>query len=404
MTVPVILLDRIGYDFYRDPDGRPFLPPQRFSVRLVTDVARVAEAVGPEIESVVGVRRSSMPGFLDAVRYLHDRDGVRAERLVAVTERLLLPAAHLREELGMAGPTVAQTLLFRDKVRMKEHLRAHGISVPDFAAHDRGTTLALLARHGVLIAKPRYGAGSVDVVVLREPADVDAFEARFPDRLDDYDVERFVTGPLYHVDSVVDRGRVVAATAGHTLNDTTSFLRGEHWIDVNLGPGPVLDTLLDYNARVLATYPWFSGATHHEVFLTEQGPVFCEIAARAGGGGTLAGFRSRTGVSLDEAVVLAQTDGTVPAVPEVRAHLTGFVMIYGGPGRLLAEVSAPAADWVVEAQVHAHAGDLLATPSACDDAVAVISVRGETEESVRARLAAVIAHATPEVDPSCATP
>ena len=397
MRTPVILLDRIGYAYYRDARGRSFLPADRYSVRLVTDVAKINEATGPEIETVVGVSRDNRPGAFDAVRFLHNYKGVPAQRLAAVTERLLLPTAELREELGIEGPTVEQPRVFRDKVRMKQHLREHDIAVPDFAAYDRDAAVRLLAAHHKLIAKPRHGAGSVDIVVLTSESDIDEFERRFADRLDDYDVEQFVTGSVYHVDSVVHEGKVVAATAGHTLNDTTSYLRGEHWIDVNLGPGPVLDTLLDYNSRVLGTYPWFSGATHHEMFLTENGPVFCEIASRAGGGGTLAGFLSRTGVSLDEAIVQAQTVGSVPAISQVADHLTGFTMIYGGPGIPLEDVAAPPESWVIEEQIHAHKGDLLGVPSACDDAVAIISVRGDSEHEVRRRLDLVIDYATPKV-------
>nr|WP_157528307.1 hypothetical protein [Kibdelosporangium sp. MJ126-NF4]CEL18026.1 hypothetical protein [Kibdelosporangium sp. MJ126-NF4]CTQ90746.1 hypothetical protein [Kibdelosporangium sp. MJ126-NF4] len=397
MKTPVILLDRIGYAFYRDARGRSFLPADRYDLRLVTDVAKLNEATGPEIDAVIGVGRDNKPGAFDAVRFLHNYRGIPAQRLVAVTERLLLPAAELREELGIEGPTVEQTRVFRDKVRMKEHLRDNDIAVPDFAAYERGAAVALLAKHGKLIAKPRHGAGSIDVIVITDIAGIDAFEKQFADRLDDFDVEQFIDAPLYHVNCVIHEGKVVAAMAGRTLTDTTSYLRGEHWIDVNLGPGPVLDTLLDYNSRVMGTYPWFSGATHHEMFLTEDGPVFCEIASRAGGGGTLAGFLFRTGVSLDEAIVQAQTVGTVPAISQVLDHLTGFTMIYGSPGILLEDVSAPPESWVIEEQILAHKGDRLEAPSACDDAVAIISVRGESEHEVRQRLDHVIEYASPKV-------
>ena len=42
----------------------------------------------------------------------------------------MLLAARLREELGLPGLTVAQTVPFRDKERMKQLLDAAGIRTP----------------------------------------------------------------------------------------------------------------------------------------------------------------------------------------------------------------------------------------------------------------------------------
>jgi biotin carboxylase len=397
---PVILLDSIGYLSYRNQAGHRFLPADRYAVRLVTDVRRVAEAEGEELESVIGVPKYDERAVADSVRFQAGLRGVRATRLVSVTERLLLPAARLREELGIPGPSVAQTLLFRDKVAMKQHLRDNGIMVPDFAPFSEHAARELLRAHGQLIAKPTLGAGAVDIFVLGSDDAIAAFAREQEARLGDFEVEQFISGQLCHVDSIVRDGTVVAATGARYLDDTRSYLDGKPCRDVGLAPGPLLDSLLEFNQRALRCYPGFTGTTHHEMFVTSSGICFCEIACRAGGGGVIAGFLSRTGVNLDHAVLQAQVTDSLPPYGEVAHHLTGWVVLYSRAGVLAEPVQVPERPWIIEAQILARPGDALTGPVNCNSAIAIVSVRGETEEEVTRRLNEVIRCVAPRIEPA----
>lgn len=390
---PVVLLDRIGYAFYRDSEGRSFLPADRFDVRLVTALAKAAEANGEELESVLAVDGHDERALSEAVRFQSTFGGRRAARLVAVTERFLLLAARLREELGIPGQRVPQTLPFRDKVVMKEHLARHGIRVPAFAPFTETAARELLRSHPAVVAKPRLGTGSTEITVLRGEADLAAFTAAHADRLANFEVEQFVTGRLYHVDSMVEDSKPVAAIAGGYIDETTSYERLLPCRDVGVPPGPLLDTLLDFNRRVLETFPGFTGVTHHEMFVAEDGEVYlCEIAARAGGGGVIAGFLSRTGVNLDEAMIRAQLGEPLPTTEGPADHLTGFIVIYAGPGTLREPLTAPDEAWVLESQILAEPGTALTGPQNCNDAAAIVSVRGDSPEEVVRRLDQVHAH------------
>ncbi|ANP48591.1 biotin carboxylase [Streptomyces griseochromogenes] len=395
----VLLLDRIGYSFYQDRGGRSFLPEDRYSVRLVTSLDKVGEATGEELESVVAVDVYDNRALADAVHHQAGFKGIRADRLVAITERLLLRAAELRGELGLPGQTVEQALLFRDKVHMKEHLRAHGIRVPEFAPFSEAAARELLSRTTAVVAKPRLGSGARDIFVLREPADVAAFAAGQTDRLGEFEVEEFVDGELFHVDSVVQDSKVLAAVAARYIDKTTSYTELRPCRDVAVGPGPQLDALLEFNQRVLAAHPDFTGVTHHELFVRDGEIVFCEIGARAGGGGVIAGFLSRTGVNLDEAVIRAQVEGTVPVPRPPADHLTGFTVIYADAGVLQRPLTPPDEPWVLECQVLARPGDRLSRPENCNDAVAIVSVRGGSEDEVIRRLDRVGEHMVPVVSP-----
>ncbi|MFI6444110.1 ATP-grasp domain-containing protein [Kitasatospora sp. NPDC050543] len=389
----MVLLDRIGYAFYRDAEGRAFLPAGQFDVRLVTSLAKAGEASGDELASVLAVDGHDERALIEAVRFQSTFGGRKAARLVAVTERFLLLAARLRDELGIPGQGVAQTLPFRDKVVMKEHLARHGIKVPAFAPFTEAAARELLRSHRAVVAKPRLGTGSVEITVLRDEAELAAFTAAHAGRLADFEVEQFVTGRLYHVDSMVQDSKVVAAIAGGYIDETTSYQRLRPCRDVAVPPGPLLDTLLAFNRRVLETFPGFTGVTHHEMFVAEDGEVYlCEIGARAGGGGVIAGFLSRTGINLDEAMVRAQLGEPLPTTEGPADHLTGFIAVYAGPGTVREPIAAPDEPWVLESQILAEPGEVLDGPQNCNDAVAIVSVRGDSPEEVVRRLDRVHDH------------
>jgi ATP-grasp domain-containing protein len=400
--MPVIVLDYHGYDFYRDLQGRHFLPADRYAVRLVTDISKIDQAKAPGLDAVVGVQGDAGYGhdaYAHAVRFLYSLGGQPAARLVAIGERLLLAAATLREELGLPGPPVAETTRLRDKVAMKQHLSAAGIRVPDFAPFSEAAARALLRAHPALVIKPRLGAGTKGLAIVRDPAELAALTASLAVNPDDFEVEEYIDGPLFHVDSVVREGKVVAATAGRYLDETSCYAASRPCRSVAVADGPLLDELLDFNQRVISCYQRFTGVTHHEMFVTSDGCCLCEIAARAGGAGVSAGFWSRTGVDLGRVVVQAQTQDRVPAAIEMARHLTGWVLIHGGPGMLLDPIVIPDEPWVVDARVRAQPGDVLPGPAYCGDYVALATVRGDTEAEVSSRLDEVVKAAAPKVSP-----
>ncbi|MEU1732328.1 hypothetical protein [Streptosporangium sp. NPDC020145] len=395
--VQTLVLDHIGYRYYRDTDGRAFLPASRNRVRLVTDIRKLDQARGDELAGVVGVPRGDETLLEAAAHFLDGVSERPTQRIVAISEGLLLTAARMRDRLGVPGPTEHQVLGYRDKVVMKERLRERGVRVPDFAPFTEANALELLRRHGAVVAKPRRGESSAGIVFLDDAEDVRRFAATTSkDELARYEVEERVDGRLFHIDSVVRDGVPLAAVAGRSVEETTSYRRLEAFRDVAVGPGATLDRLLAFNRRVLACYPDFSGVTHHEVFLTQDSGgsgdevCFCEIGGRAGGGGIIPGFRSRTGVNLDEVVIRSQLGLEVPRPPDPAPHLTGYALVYAPAGRLDTDLTPPAEDWIIDTQLRFQVGDVMPRPAAWNQAAVTVTVRGETEAQVQARLDEVI--------------
>jgi carbamoylphosphate synthase large subunit len=103
----------------------------------------------------------------------------RIDMVECLWEPYMLLAARLREDLGLPGLTVAQTVPFRDKERMKQLLDAAGLRTP---WHTQARTVAdvraAAERVGYpLIVKPVDGAGSADTYRAGSAAELDAILA-----------------------------------------------------------------------------------------------------------------------------------------------------------------------------------------------------------------------------------
>ncbi|MEV4611538.1 ATP-grasp domain-containing protein [Kitasatospora sp. NPDC049258] len=386
-------MSHLGYDAYRHVDGSPFFPPDEFDVTLLArprDLARVAPGqvsrripVDIDTHAELAVSLPELVGGLDF------------DWVVATQERLLLPAARLREAIGAGGRGTEHTLLLRDKVAMKRHFSAHGIRVPEFMEISEPIQAAeLLDRFGRIVIKPVHGCNSLDVHIVRDRSELVGLQRRGIAGPDRYEAEEFIAGRQFHIDSVVSDGVPVAVSVSQYLDSHETFPLDGQIRSHTLDDGPDLDALLAFNRAVLGCIPWFSGAAHLEAFLDDHGrPVFCELGGRPGGAGIEAGFRYRHGMSLLLASVLPQIGRAVPAGGDrARTDLpaTGWSMIYPPAlGRFGGYRALPQADWLLQLTTPYRPGDAVVHPTQSSDAIAIAAVRGRDSRAVISRLAQV---------------
>ena len=110
---------------------------------------------------VVTVDDGLDPGQLIAAARILERRHGPLHRVLGILEPLQVQLAQVREALGVAGPRVATADLFRDKARMKDELRRHGLPC---ARHKLIRTWAdaeaFVAEVGLpLVLKPTAGMG-----------------------------------------------------------------------------------------------------------------------------------------------------------------------------------------------------------------------------------------------------
>jgi biotin carboxylase len=219
----------------------------------------------------------------------HWTSPVRVDKVECLWEPGMLLAARLREALGVQGMTVAETLPFRDKDRMKQVLNAAGVRTP---RHERATSAEdcrdAASRIGFpLILKPIAGAGSADTYRVDDGAQLEETLPRLA-HLPEVNIEEFIEGEEFTFDTVCVGGRVayysITRYRPHPL-----IARTVEWVS------PQIVMLRDVDAeeyaagremgkQVLSALNFQTGFTHMEWFRKPGGEVvFGEIACRPPG-------------------------------------------------------------------------------------------------------------------------
>ncbi|GHJ40807.1 ATP-grasp domain-containing protein [Streptomyces sp. TS71-3] len=399
----VALISHVGYDAYRHDDGSPFFHPDEFDITLLArprDIARLApgqvsRCIPVDIDTHAELA-VSLPDLLG---------GFEFDWVVATQERMLLPAARMREAIGVGGMGTEHTLLLRDKVAMKHHFSTHGIRVPEFSEISEPIQATeLLDKFGQIVVKPVHGCNSLGVHIVRDQNELIGLQRRGFAGPDRYEAEEFITGRQFHVDSVVRDGVPVAASVSQYLDSHETFPLNGQIRSHTLDDGPDLELLLAFNRAVLGCIDWFSGAAHLEAFLDDRGePVFCELGGRPGGAGIDATFRYRHGISLLFASIMPQIGRNVPdsgAQAGMDQPATGWSMIYPPAlGRFRGYGTLPGADWLLQLTTPYRPGDRVVQPTQSSDALAFAAVRGKDSREVVDRLAEVKSEITASITP-----
>lgn len=242
----------------------------------------------------------------------------RPDRIVTISEQLMLVAAELREEFGLEGQGVESTLRFRDKKVMKQTLRDAGCTgVPRFVTADRDFE-ALPWQAEKFVVKSRLGFGSRTVQFVSDLDGLNRARRELTGIDTGVEVEEFVEGEVYHCDGVVYRGEPVFTSVSRYLVPPGQFRSVQSRGSVTLEEGDLRRRMVDFHAEVVRRLGLRDGVTHLEVFHTpDDRIVFCEIAARPGGGGICTIIRQAHGVDLIDAALRTQS-GYPPLLPAAR--------------------------------------------------------------------------------------
>jgi biotin carboxylase len=214
---------------------------------------------------------------------------VRFDQVECLWEPYMILAARIREAFGLPGMTVAETVPFRDKERMKQMLDAAGVRTP---RHASTTTVAgvweAVERIGYpIIVKPIAGAGSADTYRVdssAELSDVLPLLRHVPE----VSVEEFVEAEELTFDTVCAGGEILFENV-MWYRPRPLQMRLHEWVS------PVSIALRDLSVpelrggramgrEVLAALGFRTGFTHMEWYRTASAEaVFGEIAARPPG-------------------------------------------------------------------------------------------------------------------------
>ena len=297
---------------------------------------------------------------------------ISIDQVECLWEPYMVLAARLREQLGLPGLTVAQTVPFRDKERMKQLLDAAGLRTPRHRATETvaGVWAAAEQVGYPLIVKPVDGAGSADTYRADSAAELDAILPSLR-HVPQVSVEEFIDGEEFTYDTICAGGRVLVENICQ-YHPRPLLTKIHEWIS------PITMALRDLDApglqggrelggAVLRALGFRDGFTHMEWYRKADGEVvFGEIGARPPGARTVDVMNYATDADLFSAWAQAVTHGRIAQPVErrynagsvfKRARGVGRITRYEGLDHLLAEygehvaalellpVGAPRRDW-----------------------------------------------------------
>jgi biotin carboxylase len=275
----------------------------------------------------------------------------RIDQVECLWEPYMVLAARIREELGLPGLTVAQTLPFRDKELMKQVLDAAGIRTPRHASTSTNAGIYAAAEQigYPLIIKPIAGAGSADTYRVDSLAELETVLPMIG-HVETVSVEEFIEAEEFTYDTVCGSGDI--------LYDNVSWYRprplqarSHEWISPqtlalrDLGR-PELAGGIEMGRQVITALGFTAGFTHMEWYRKADGEVvFGEIGARPPGARTVDVMNYACDADLFRtwaaAVIIGRVDPVARPYNAVsifkRARGSGHITHVEGLDRLLAE-------------------------------------------------------------------
>ncbi len=265
---------------------------------------------------------------------------VRIDRVECLWEPYMLLAARLREGLDLPGLTVAQTVPFRDKERMKQLLDAAGLRTPRHASTETVAGVwAAADRIGFpLIVKPIAGGGAADTYRAGSVTELDTVLPMLR-HVPQVSVEEFVEAEEFTYDTICADGRVLFENISWyrprpLLNKTHEWISP---IDIALRDldAPMLQGGRVLGAAVLKMLEFRDGFTHMEWYRKADGEVvFGEIAARPPGGRMVDLMNYATDADLFSAWAEAVTLGRISQPIERRYNAASIFKRASGVGRI----------------------------------------------------------------------
>lgn len=266
--------------------------------------------------------------FLDLVSHISKT--TKPDRIVALEEFDVVIAALAREHLGLPGLNSSAAKTFRDKMAMSVRARDAGIKVPDFVpAINQEEIRDYLDRiPPPWVLKPRSDVSAIGIRRMESADEVWSVidelnqRERLRERASYHLISSFVPGEVFHVDSLVDRSRVVFAGVNKYGRPPLQVAHGGGaYVSQTIAHNSAEKRkLLGINRRLIKAMELDSGATHAEFIKSEADGefYFLEIAARVGGAYIADVLEAASGVNLWREWVRLEIEAASGARPKLK--------------------------------------------------------------------------------------
>ena len=221
--------------------------------------------------------------------------GRKIDRLVGLDEFDVTTAARAREHLQLSGMTSSHSLRFRDKLSMRNIAVEAAIPCPEFTGvfNQKEIEEFLEKVPAPWILKPRYEVSAFGIrkcetkdQVWEVLNDLDK-RNNWRDHPSQFVLERFIAGNVYHVDSIVEKGKVLACGVSKYGTPPFSVTHYGGVFTTSIVPyrSKERKELEKLNQQLLSAFKYERGVSHAEFLRSEADGKFylLEVACRVGG-------------------------------------------------------------------------------------------------------------------------
>jgi biotin carboxylase len=277
----------------------------------------------------------------DAARLLESRHG-SIHRVIGILEPLQVQLAGVRRALGVPGTDPATADLFRDKARMKDELRRHGLPC---ARHrlirSWRDAEELVAEAGLpLVLKPPAGMGCKATWRVNTADELRAaLTALHASPEHPALAEEFLRGREYSFETITIDGEVRFTSFSRYFPTPLEVMESPwiQWVVVmpRVISGPEFDDARELGLRAVRALGLETGFTHMEWFRRDDGSLAIgEIAARPPGAHMVLGNGYAHDTDMYRAWARAVVDGAFDG-PFERRYAVGIAYLRGvGRGRV----------------------------------------------------------------------
>ncbi len=262
------------------------------------------------------------------------------DRVVGIDEFDVLTAAKAREHLQIEGMSNSHALRFRDKLRMRNLACQIGMPCPEFVGvfnpDEINDYLDKVPAPWIVKPRTEVNAFGIRKCETREQIweSLNELDARntWRDHPSQFLIERFIEGKVFHVDSVIKDGKIVAC--GVSQYGTTP-LKVSHQggvfttsiVPYKCKERKVLEKL---NAKLLKGFEHNRGVAHAEFLQGSETDEFylLEVACRVGGAYIANVLEQACGFSLwrEWAKLTIATEESPYKMPKIRKEYAGIAL------------------------------------------------------------------------------
>jgi len=301
-------------------------------------------------------------------------DAQNIDAVLAVSEASVVLGARVREHLGFKRALPFTVECFHNKLAMKQKVLEADIPITDFVEINENTNVKNLVQELGLpvVFKRKDLSGGKDLQVL---SDVKKFALQ---KKQGWLAERFITGSEMSVESFVQNGKIL-------FQHTTEYLGHYHHLIAPAAQYPkVTEEVIALNNKVLSILGVDTGMTHAEFYLTEQGPVFGEVAIRPPGGFIMLLIELEFGFKPWEMLVRLEL-GEMVNFPPKRKSYAGVHLIHPPAGtitKLKGVKELSALPGVEAVQVKLKVGEKIKKRETAGENKGRVLVRGQNRDEI----------------------